>query len=1202
MQVPIQARLDLRDEIARLLPHARSERFFPGDGAGIDANTLLDFCVHHRVSYVGADPKLALKWDRAAKRGRYPKFADLQAGGWVLFDGIRWVHPRVPVGMMNDVVYPDNTTRAFLHSLSDTTLSAAGRPATKEARAMAAEAKAGRLGLDKLGGQRDGHWVASRLWERFCPMVDEPPDAEVDDAFRDWAAWCVVLGGFAAWHVEWSDVAKRRCREAAQRVLGRQRVWGIWGNDVEAYVAIMTRTYGLPSDRLHPQSSKFGDTLIARIDWVDSPAISHLNAERFRGGSAGFALGLLVSELTRSEVIGIQAEPAAFVSRFVAQHPVALFNVSIAIKGAPVLLVDLLLQPSTACLAVRWIAEWVPNGQAWNRVVSDQRSEQTKAFAIQDALSVLAYQIRWSGLDLKEFAALTTWCFSAGLNSSAVKIAQQRLSIGKLLLSIAADQLEDVQQTLFRHLVQKASMDLHVPFGVFGGVVEAVSVMPGLNLADAGDAIKLYIVMARDFQLDRTDVAALSAPLAATLVVMAASQPTDLRDDFLLPVDVATVIAAADPERKVSVRSGLAATLRSHIRLLARAVAGWPQATVPEFLANALMKLTLQAVVDHADHGSVAALGDGFAAFRFFWSERGSPADDLAAAWPRLDEFTREALLTAWEAADDPVLLANLTRLLPDTGSERIRARLLRLVPNEASTAWTWTELSNRVEALIHAKEYDLAVAYLAQAEVAVDRAPVAEQQRLFALKLQLLIERQNWPELDAVNVPATLMGPDELRARQHLDFSWATAQLMRPGGNVEQAFATLTRLSASSSVPAYKENAIAAAIRLLDATEVKLSVQEFQAHVSRLLAEIDLELAARRELGAPSDRMVENRASLLLTLRRPREALDGLAPVRHKGSSPNAELLAAVATDMLGHRSEAKKILDEALRKFNQVERLLEARKELEEQEAGKQESSRSEDAPSPANAEHEPTLSTPAPVVSAVVAPMNMAAMLLRFRSMSAAEVGQVLNDKGLNGYLLNEVCGALSALQQLAPILRHTPSSSRSLEDDLTAFVGKVLNAAFSFVGWQAAEQSPGGAIRKRNQGQRDLVIKASSNTEVSIYEALVCTDSPDLADMLDHLTRLVAYGQVQVSFHVTYAYVKDVANVIQAMDRLIELKPPDGMTLVRSERVHHYATPGIIATYTLGHRTLWVVYLVVDLGLYSEQLVLSTDMPSFRKAKR
>lgn len=1209
MQVPIQARLDLRDGMYRWLPHARSQEVWLGDGSTIEATVLLDFCLHHRISYAGGDQKLALKWDRTAKRNGRPKFSELQADGWVVFDGIRWVHPRVPIGMMNAVVYPDEVTKDFLQGLDRWQLSAAGRPVTRQAKDLANEAKAGRLQLDDLREQRDSRWVAMRLWEGLCPTAQDAPAAAVDEAFRDWAAWCDVLRGFAEWDDGWPDAAKNRCREAAQRVLDKQQVWGPWGNDVERYVSVMTGAFGLPSDHFPSLGITYGATLITRFDWVNSPAISRLNAERFRGASAGFAFGLLLSELKRADVIGIEAGPAAFVSRFVAEHPVALFNLSLAVTGAPVLLVDLLLQPRTACLVVRMIAEWVPSGRAWDRDISDRRSEQTKAFALQDALSALAYHLKRSDLNLDDLAALATWCFSAGLGTSAVSTAPQRLSLGKLVVSMIADQTQDTQQEVFLGLVQKASIEGHTRFGVFGAIVEAALLMPDLQLADARGAVELYILMARSFQLDRTDVAALSPPLAAALVEIAAAQPIDIRDSFLRPVDVPVVLSAASVENAVSVRSGLASTLRPHIRMLARAVAGWPQSAVPAFLIDALVNLTRQAVVDHAERGRIAALGDGYAAFRFFSSERGSPGEDLAAAWRRLDDSSQDQLLTALEAADDPVLLANLTGRLPEAGRSRIRARLLRLVPDEASTAWTWTELSNRVEALIRSKELDLALAHLERAEVAVERAPTKEHLRLFALKLQLLIERQSWSELDAVTVSERLKGPDSDQAKQHLEFSRATAQLLRVDGNVAQAYAVLSQLSARSKVPAYKENAIAAAIRLLDAAKESSSALEFQVRASRLIAEIDLELAARHELGIASDGMIENRASLLLTLQRPLDALATLARIRHKGTSTNAELLASVAKGQLGLYAEAKAILETALQAFGPDPRLVEAMRELERslpEIPGQRLSSGEADQPneqSPPGQAHEVPVPTPAPVVLVAVEPVDPTRLISQMRSMAAEEVGLLFSDKGLNGYLLSEVCDALSALQQLAPILREPPreDSERRPEDDLTALVGKVLGAALSFVGWHVAEQPPGGPIRKRNMGQRDLVIRANSNREVSIYEALVCTERPNLRNMWEHFIRLLTYGQVRVYFHVTYAYA-DVEKVIAAWDRLIEQEPPVGMKLEGREPVTHRATPGTIATYTLDNHTFWVVFLVVDLGLKNEARMLAADMPSFAREPR
>ncbi|SCC90963.1 conserved hypothetical protein [Thiomonas sp. X19] len=848
MGAPLKVRHELRQLFERWLSRSRHPRLIVGSDGMVDELSLLDLCKHYRLEYPGGAEDVAKTWDESEQRIAEggPTFNDLVRMGWVFFDGGRWIMQSAPLGTSAHITFPSPSTKTFLDGLSKVRLvTKEETPPPTSTRALAARI-APEEWLNEHIPTRNPGYVAGRLWERLCPQplvgadddgsnrtevaaakggaevlpqAFEAHEREVDRAFLEWSAWCNALGCAGRWDIGWGPTQMQYCREAAHRVLKRQALCGNWDNDAASYADVLEKTFAIPLDRLRfartPRTAP-PRTLVSRVDWLASLEVEHLMMERLISPSTvSFALSLLCAELDTTGIgLGISAKAGTVLS-FAAGHPMALQQLLFRVKAVPSLLVDMLLHPLVACLAARLVIEWRQGGGP----DSDRnlaREAQTKTFAVQDALSLLAYHLVGRTLDLDECASLVTWCYADGSGRGRA-VADARRPIGRQLLGLVAREKEEVQSVVLQHLVEQAAYENNVPRAHFAGVLDGLGCLPNARAADASAIVALYTKFARDLNLDWTDAGSLSPELAARLVATAFAQAAPERDALLVPFDSARLLREVPDEDKLSQRSTIARTLREHVRLLARAMAGWPNGAVPAELADALQALVSRSAIEHAEKGRIGALTDRYSPSLFLAREEGSPAQDLAAAWRRLDGTHQEAMLQAVAQSDDPVLLAELCQHLPAAAKTGIQARLWQLKPGEASTLWTWPELQHRIECLLAAGEYGLAREHLDETAQDLGRAPSQFRLGLFSLGLRLFLKEKNWTAVDGANVPAALDVSTTGQAQDQLDFYKATSQLLRPDGDLAGARVVLQRLAARpGAASAYKENLFATAIQQL--------------------------------------------------------------------------------------------------------------------------------------------------------------------------------------------------------------------------------------------------------------------------------------------------------------------------------------------------------------------------------------------------
>lgn len=1191
MWAPLQVRIKLRQAFERWLPRSQHSRPICGQNGIVDELSLLDLCQHYRLEYPGGAEDVAKNWDESEQRIAEggPTFHELARLGWVFFDGCRWSMQSAPIDTFSHITYPTPSTETFLTNLGKARLVAKTDRPSPNAKALAAKILSENW-LEQHIPTRDPNWLAGRLWERLLtnpnlyaadnidnviqavtPADDEVigpsvlPEADadaVDRAFLEWSAWCAVLGGVSRWDIGWGATEMRYCREAAQRVLERQTFWGTWDNDVSRYMDVLEKTFAIPQEQLlYCRTPRVPlRTLVSRADWLKQSDVEHLTMRRLSTSTVSFAFALLCSELEKTEIGAELKSTAKTVLSFATNHPMALQHFLFRVDAVPALLVDMLMHQHTACLATKLVIEWRSGSRRTNDL-DVSREAQTKEFAVQDSLSFLAYHLREDTLDIEEYASLINWCYTSSTDSGRV-VSDSRKPCGRKLLGMISREKEALQFEVLQHLVSQMAYENNVPRARFTSVLEGLNCLLNAPVRDTRSIVTLYSKFAQELNLDWTDAPCLSAELAARLVATAFAQAESDRDALLVPFDSAKLLREAPDEQRLTLKSSIARTMREHIRLLARAVAGWPDGTVPKELCDTLQTLISRNAIEHTEKGRVGALTDRYRPSRFLGREDGSPAQDLAAAWRRLESRNQEAMLQSLVQSDDPVLLAELSQHLPAAAKPCIQARLRQLKPGEALTPWTWPEIQHRIESLLAAGEYELAHDHLYEVEPLLVGAPQEFRLDLFDLRLQLFLKEKNWDALDGSVVPSDLNEFSIRQAQEQLDFYRATSQLLRQNGNLVGARAELERLAARPGASsAYRENVFAVAIQLLLGPTLRPLTGADKVSGEGLLAEINAMVAMTERQVSSS--LLANRALLLLALQRPEDALESVAARRRETPSPNLELITVLATVEMGRREEAMAILDAAITEFGADDKLTGIKSDL---EAGI------------------PAASITSPSVT--VDPISsIRAALQQLSELPPSQLGDVLGPpgRGVRGYLVRQVSRAVAALQHMAAMLRDrkNPEDEARLENDLNTVVREVLGASLAVAKWDVADQSLGGVTENGNPGERDAVIRASGQ-EISIYEALVCSGL-DRPYTKTHFHKLLSYGVCDIYFHVTYSYAKELKPLLEYIRKMLEYEAPSGLTYLDCETLEppDSEISGYMATYRADHREVAVVFLIVDL---------------------
>lgn len=182
---------------------------------------------------------------------------------------------------------------------------------------------------------------------------------------------------------------------------------GGWDEDLVSYIDVLLNTYGIPQNQMrfaYRTKKVIPRTLVAKTGWLVSREVEYLMMDRLIThrhdlNMVSFAFGLLCSELENTDTGPNVVTASEALLSFAANHPMALMTLRMRIEAISVLLVDMLLFRPTACLAAQWTIMWQTGGRNSER--SQSREAQIKTFAVQDALSCIAYHVKAGLLSLE---------------------------------------------------------------------------------------------------------------------------------------------------------------------------------------------------------------------------------------------------------------------------------------------------------------------------------------------------------------------------------------------------------------------------------------------------------------------------------------------------------------------------------------------------------------------------------------------------------------------------------------------------------------------------------------------------------------------------------------------------------------------------------------------------------------------------------
>jgi hypothetical protein len=650
-------------------------------------------------------------------------------------------------------------------------------------------------------------WIAARLWDTPCK------DQGAQDAAQRILHWVDRRA-----HLNWPVFALSEYVEPASistfvdsalEVLaapGATPGWDEFRQAARAPIALLYPHRAANDTSIIPPVPA---TLIDRIQWMSQ----HLQADAFHDLSETRASSLLVALLNQIQEATFDAQ--RLVPRLMAaivERPVYLLLFVHRSNHAPALLADMLMAPTTCPLACSLIASWEVRGSAWNRDFQASADDTTVLLAFEDAIAVLGGHLDAGHTRTEELAALYLRIYQ--LASDPRKSPRHYTQLTLLREEIAAAP-SAIQDSVVAALLALA----HTEEGSTNAFCAALDLTGEGGCVDRIDATKMVstyldVVILKG---DRLGIKQMDLKDACTLVTLALKSDAT-RDRFLGAVNVpAWLQAGPSPQERYTFNELLARRVRLHIRVLSRAIAGWPSA-IPSSLVAALARTVHVGASDQPKRGRLDAFALEFAHGHPLLAQERPIALDLAAALRRLEERALQQLVIPLCQLEEPVVLAGIVANTPPSVHEPIKTHLLTLTPENSSRAATLPALQARIDALLNAQLPDLAEVFIAaEREVAPGRA--IPQRALSGLRSTLfaLLVREDWPAIASFVLPASITEVEKQEATDMVRFFQAIAELRKPGGSPAAAEATFLELTRRHhAVTAYHTNLFASRVQRL--------------------------------------------------------------------------------------------------------------------------------------------------------------------------------------------------------------------------------------------------------------------------------------------------------------------------------------------------------------------------------------------------
>jgi hypothetical protein len=415
-----------------------------------------------------------------------------------------------------------------------------------------------------------------------------------------------------------------------------------------------------------------------------------------------------------------------------------------------------------------------------------------------------------------EASALLAWLHQSAANGFIDDLAEQEhvsMALRKALLLMDTDILQSMVDALAE------SGEILSRLGPpFAAALDVVAIGDLANRIDPAPLVNAYAdALAKD-DVSRS-VQRIGIQGAAALFALAQRAP-ELLDRFIRPIDVRARLAKGDDvgANPHTVADALARSLRAHIRILCRAIAGRGEPAQNE-LAEALGAAVFSGALSDKERGRVAAFAPRYEASTLGVARDRPIAADLAMALKTLPGDHREKLLFSILETNEPMVLAQLLPLAPRETRSQIERRIESLPPADAGAIYSLIEVQARVDELLSAGAFRAATKFIEEEErlQTLRRVKGREVARLRS-RMRLLFARREWNEIMAAHVPPDLRATDRDAADEVIQFYQGLTLLVRRDARdpvaAESIFQTLHR--PRPNIAAYAVNMIAAQINAL--------------------------------------------------------------------------------------------------------------------------------------------------------------------------------------------------------------------------------------------------------------------------------------------------------------------------------------------------------------------------------------------------
>jgi hypothetical protein len=895
-------------------------------------------------------------------------------------------------------------------------------------------------------------------------------------------------------------------------------------------------------------------TTIDRIEWLSrgEPQVA------FHDLSDNRATTLLAALL--NEVQEETLDPRRLAPRLmetVVGRPVYLQLLVLRAQRAPVLLADMLMAPTTCPLACSLIASWEARGNGWNRDFQAGANQATALLAYEDAIALLGGHLDARQISADELAALYLHVYR--LASEPHKSPRHYAQLTLLREEIAGTSSE-IQDSVVAALLGRAEASDN-PLSAFCASLDLASEGGCVDRIDAKAMVSIYADVLMPLG-ESLGVKQMELDDARTLVTLAFKSDAT-RSRFVGAVNVPAWLQSGPSSlnEQYTFKHLLARRVRLQIRVLCRAIAGWPT-DIPRPLVDALTQTVHAGATDQPQRGRIDAfvleLGLGMQ-----WSPQERPiALDLAAALRRLEGTDLQRLINELCQVEEPVVLAGIVANTPPALNEQIKTHLLTLTPRNSSEVLMLPAMQARVEALLNAELPDLAEVFIAaEREAAPGRAIPNRAMTALRANLLALFVRGDWAAITSFVLPALIRDPERRDANDVVLFYQALSELRKAGGNATAAEAIFFQLTQRHrGVAAYQVNLFASRVqRLLVGNALGLLSGNDLSDAKRYLSEVQREVRPLLQHSASDLKALDsNRAMLLLAAGRPQDGLQVLLELRETNFDSRMEGFRALALARIGSKREALALLTQTERVFGRTEFLSAIRE----------------------NIDTNRPFAT-APSLSLYDDPVpGLRQAFEAFARLGHVEQAEVLQARGqFDLYVLEQVRGACASVVALAPMMRELGMVRN--EDDISGVLKQVLLSRLLLVQWAVTDQSRGGFSRTGGVGERDIVVSKGSAT-LAVLEALI-VDSVETVNLTTHFNKLLGYDTCRIFFHVTYVRRANCSGIINHLKTACTT-PPAGIGYVRSHDLEDFDSMpiGFIAHYNIDSRDAAVVFLVLDMG--------------------